>query len=81
MEELYLILHKVRGQAALDVATRVHLSGGKRFGSSPLRGIGPIHSTSKPSILRSGVAPIISKETIGTCCPIITLALSLAPRW
>src|SRR6516162_1587353 len=28
MDELYLILHKVRGQAAIDVATRVHLSGG-----------------------------------------------------
>jgi hypothetical protein len=28
MEELYLILHKVRGQAAIDVATRIHLSGG-----------------------------------------------------
>jgi hypothetical protein len=28
MDELYLILHKVRGQAAIDVATRIHLSGG-----------------------------------------------------
>jgi hypothetical protein len=29
MDDLYLILHKVRGQAAIDIATRVHLSGGE----------------------------------------------------
>ena len=28
MDELYLILHKVRGQAAIDVATRIYLSRG-----------------------------------------------------
>src|SRR5262249_6232420 len=38
MDELYLILHKVRGQAAIDVATRVHLSGGQEIWFIPTSG-------------------------------------------
>src|SRR5215468_427463 len=38
MDELYLILHKVRGRAAIDVATRVHLSGGREIWFIPTSG-------------------------------------------
>ena len=38
MDDLYLILHKVRGQAAIDVATRIHLSGGQEIWFIPTSG-------------------------------------------
>jgi len=38
MNDLYLILHKVRGQAAIDVATRVHLRGGREIWFIPTSG-------------------------------------------
>jgi hypothetical protein len=38
MNELYLIVHKVRGQAAVDVATRILLSGGEELWWIPTSG-------------------------------------------
>jgi hypothetical protein len=38
MNDLYLILHKVRGQAAIDVATRILLSGGEEIWFIPTSG-------------------------------------------
>ncbi len=38
MDELYLILHKVRGQAELDVAQRLYLSGGEELWLNPTSG-------------------------------------------
>jgi hypothetical protein len=38
MDALYLILHKVRGQPALDVAQRIALSGGEEIWMIPTSG-------------------------------------------
>jgi len=81
MEELHLVLHKVKGRPAIDVAQRCLLSCGRELWWVPPQGIACIPTSAFGWMRALPLARSYSKERSGSACRITTPTLSNASRW